>query len=374
MRIKINLKLFIISIILGLIIVLLINLFLKNGIQITKENFKEEILRQELIKYDKDSNGYLNNKEIKKITKLKIKKLQPRDILDIIENELLPKYTLNDFLFDFKGIEKLIYLEELSIDMQDGEYFYDKNTKEILAKTANIEEIYKLPRLKKLSLSEIDIKNIEINQFKKLENIYLNKIYNLESLTPNNSNIKTIWLSGNNKLTSIDLSNLNRLKNVNIVSNLNLKILKLSKDITNLNIVSSPKLNELNLKELLNLKSLNLTDIGIDKIDVSNNTKLEKITCENLSLNTLDLTNNLLITYIINDKSSFNNIILSDKNIVNMIRWTNTTITKFPINNLNPNTLEGIDIQGTQIKILDVRKYKNLSILYYDKNTTIIKE
>ena len=88
----------------------------------------------------------------------------------------------------------------------------------------------------------------------------------------------------------------------------------------------------------------------------------------------LDLSNNKKITYLINSSDAAKKIIIPDDNIIDMIRWTDSDITKFPINNLNPNTLTGIDIQGTNIKELDISKYPNIEYLYYDKDiTTIIK-
>ena len=76
---------------------------------------------------------------------------------------------------------------------------------------------------------------------------------------------------------------------------------------------------------------------------------------------------------MINANDSFQSIILPEDNCVSMIRWTDSVVTTFPVENLNPETLVGIDIQGTAIKELDVSFYPNLEYLYYDEDVTQIK-
>ncbi|MBQ3028897.1 MAG: hypothetical protein IJD26_07420, partial [Lachnospiraceae bacterium] len=120
------------------------------------------------------------------------------------------------------------------------------------------------------------------------------------------------------------------------------------------------------------LKSLNLTDVALTGLDVSKNAALEQLCAEGLQLDTLDLRSNPKISYLINDSDSFKEIRLPENNNVTMLRWTNSVVTEFPVTNLNPETLTGIDIQGTAIKELDVSGYPNLEHLYYDEDVTEI--
>ena len=118
--------------------------------------------------------------------------------------------------------------------------------------------------------------------------------------------------------------------------------------------------NEVDISRLQHLKSLNLTDVALASLDVSKNTELEQLCAEGLHMDMLDLRNNPKVSYLINAKDSFREIFLPEENRIDMVRWTDSVVTEFPIENLNPETLAGIDIQGTAIKKLDVSGYPNL--------------
>jgi hypothetical protein len=134
-----------------------------------------------------------------------------------------------------------------------------------------------------------------------------------------------------------------------------------------------PAMTKVEVSCLTHLKSLNLTDVGLVGLDVSKNAELEQLCAEGLHLDTLDVRNNPNLTYLINDKDSFREILLPEENRIDMIRWTNSGVTEFSVTNLNPETLTGIDIQGTAIWELDVSRYPKLEYLYYDEDVTKIK-
>ena len=166
------------------------------------------------------------------------------------------------------------------------------------------------------------------------------------------------------------------IKTVDIVRNDSLKNVTFGEangKLENIQLNGLKRLTEFDISGLENLKSLNLTEVGLTDLDVSENTGLEQFCAEGLQLDTLDLSNNPNVTYVINDKDSFRTILLPKENRIDMIRWTNSKVTEFPVENLNPETLTGIDIQGTAIKELDVSGYPKLEYLYYDEDVTKIK-
>lgn len=351
----------------------------EGSIKIDKTTFPEEILRNKALEYDKNKDNILTPKEASKFKKLTIKKLADRDIVDISEDEPLPEYTNEDFHFNFEGIQYFYNLEELEINLLGGEYFNKESSEEqILVTTENFNRIYELDNLKKLFMYEVDIESLNTNELPNLKRLEMNFMYNMNNIIfDNHNNLSNIWISDIDKLETLDISKLSNLKKVNIVYNNNLKDLIIGENnskIEELNLKELPKLKKVNLTNLINLNSLNISDIPLTSLDVSKNTNLDNICLESLSLNTLDLSNNKKLTYIINDYNSAKKLIIADDNIIDMIRWTNSNITEFPLTNLNPETLTGIDIQGTKIKKLDISKYPKIEYLYYDEDiTTIIR-
>ena len=176
--------------------------------------------------------------------------------------------------------------------------------------------------------------------------------------------METVDLSGAKSIKNLDLMECESIKEVMFgEANEKLETIQLN---------GLKRLCEVDVSCLESLKSLNLTNVALTGLDVSKNAALEQLCAEGLQLDTLDLRSNPKITYLINDKDSFRTILLPEKNCIDMIRWTNSTVTEFPVTNLNPETLTGIDIQGTGIKELDVSGYPNLEHLYYDEDVTEI--
>jgi hypothetical protein len=177
-------------------------------------------------------------------------------------------------------------------------------------------------------------------------------------------------------LETLDVSGVENLKTLDIVQNDSLKEITFgegNRKLETIQLNGLPALTEAKVSCLEHLKSLNLMNVGLTGLDVSKNAELEQLCAEGLHLDTLDLKSNPKTRYLINDGDSFRAILLSEENCVDMIRWTNSAVTEFPVKNLNPETLTGIDIQGTAIKELDVSEYPNLEYLYYDEDVTKIK-
>lgn len=343
-------------------------------VTINSENFPEPLLREQAIRADTNGNGALSQQETSAVKKLHIKKLLDEEADH--EDGPYPTYTEADFSIDLEGIQYFSDLTELTVNMLGGEVFVENGPSEIYAKTFHFDKVYQCKKLQKLSLYEVDISELKLDTLPNLTRLDLNCMYALTKIdTANGKNLSSLWISQCHKLGELDLRSLGNLKTLNIVDNDTLNSILFgdaNKKLETIQLNGLKGLNTVDFSTLAGLISLNIMDSPLTDLDVSGNEKLEQLCAEGLDLDTLDLTNNPLVTYIINDRDSFKHILLPDDNCVSMIRWTNSEITEFPIDNLNPATLTGIDIQGTNIKVLDVSGYPNLEHLYYDENITEI--
>ena len=346
-------------------------------VEINEATFPEQLLRKKAMVADSDGDGVLSEEEAKTVTKLHLKKLADADAKDAMEDESLPEYAVTDFVFDLEGIQYFTELSELTVNLLGGEAFVEGGTEEeILVETKNFSRLYECKKLKKLSLYEVDIPALDISGWSELKRLDLNCMYHLKSLSVgNHETLSALWISECHALETIDLSELKKIKSVDIVRNDNLKKVmfgEANEKLETIQLNGLRSLNEVDVSRLQHLKSLNLTEVALAGLDVSKNAELEQLCAEGLHLDTLDLRSNSKVSYLINAGDSFRTILLPEENCIDMVRWTDSVVTEFPIETLNPETLTGIDIQGTAIKKLDVSGYPNLEHLYYDEDVTEI--
>lgn len=346
-------------------------------VEINEATFPEQLLQKKAMAADADGDGVLSEEEAKTVTKLHLKKLADADAKDAMEDEPLPEYAVTDFVFDLEGIQYFTELSELTVNLLGGEAFVEGGTEEeILVETKNFSRLYECKKLKKLSLYEVDIPALDISGWSDLKRLELNCMYHLKSLSVgNHETLSALWISECHALETIDLSELKKIKTVDIVRNDNLKKVmfgEANEKLETIQLNGLRSLNEVDVSRLQHLKSLNLTEVALAGLDVSKNAELEQLCAEGLHLDTLDLRSNSKVSYLINAGDSFRTILLPEENCIDMVRWTDSVVTEFPIETLNPETLTGIDIQGTAIKKLDVSGYPNLEHLYYDEDVTEI--
>lgn len=345
-------------------------------VEINEITFTEALLRKKALAADADGDGCLSKEEAESVTKLSFKKLM--DSRDDGEAPW-PDYTVEDFSFDFEGIQYFTELTELKVNLLGGEVFVAGHSMEddIPATAKNFQRVYECTKLQKLSLCETDLVSIALSEFPDLKRLELSCMYNLERLDwGENKKLSALWISECHKLESLDVSGLEKLKTLDIVRNDSLKDIRFGEENQKLETIQLnglPGMEVIDVTVLKKLKSLNLMDVGLAGLDVSKNAELEQLCAEGLHLDVLDVRNNPKLSYMINDGDSFRSILLPEENRIDMIRWTNSGVTEFPVKNLNPETLTGIDIQGTAIKELDVSMYPNLEYLYYDEDVTKIK-
>ena len=230
-------------------------------IAITKKNFPNKKLRNSVRKkFDKDKNGKLSPKEIKKATKFTTK----------LTNENLNVKT------NLKGISYLKYLQKLEIKGVDTvkngvelgklrrlEILHLNNSNYVLGKI-DATCFYHLKQLKELSFNEINVTNAN----------KINKMKNLE---------KFEWL--------YVIKDLNRTGKYNKKS-FSLKGFQ-SRDKLKKLILKNVKINQISeLKHFKRLEELRLYNNKIKKIDVSKNAKLVVLSIVDNSISECNVDNN----------------------------------------------------------------------------------
>ena len=195
------------------------------GLQI--KSYKHAEIRADLKKADKDKNGYISDKELRKVTEIYISD----------SNECIGEKKV----IDLKGVGKLKYLKILGIDSEGKK-----------ATIKNINEMYKLKGLEELYLWGIKNKKIDLRHFKKLEKA---QIYY--------SRMKTIQFS-NPKLKILDIFNI-PIRSLEISDSKKIKELSLT----------CYQLKKINLRKCTALTKLQICSQKLEKLDIRKNTKLK---------------------------------------------------------------------------------------------------
>lgn len=218
--------------------------YAKSNNKIKIDSFKDECIKKEIRKYDKNDDGYLSKKELKKVTRLDL------------ESESGP--------INIKGIGKLKHLKVLSISN-----CCPKRIK-------NIKAVYKLTNLESLKISSCKLKKgtkLNFGDLKKLKSLNLS-VSGLKSVDiSKNTNLENLYFD--NKVKSLDLRKNNNLKVLTIAGNEKLKTinLKKNKNLEDLTLISIN--SKYSLKYNKKLKVLRIDNAKMPNI--SKNTKLEKL-------------------------------------------------------------------------------------------------
>ena len=111
-------------------------------------------------------------------------------------------------------------------------------------------------------------------------------------------------------------------------------------------------------------------DVSFDlyKLDLSKNTKLEKLTLYTTSLEELDLSNNTNLTEIsiIHDKlrSRLTTLKLGSKPCLEYLACTGTHITEIDLDGINPDTLTSLDLSNNRLESVDVSRFSKLGTIW----------
>lgn len=221
------------------------------------KSFPDKYLREELQKSDKNSDGFLNQKELRKVTSMDL------------ESDSAP--------INLKGIGKLKYLKKFNISNCCPQ------------NVINVKEIYKLYNLESLSLSSCEFKGkLKLN---------LKSLKKLKELTLYSGDIKSVKISKNKNLESLILAE--NISDIDLTKNKKLKYLSIcgNKKMRKVNLKKNVKIQELELFSIESKYSLKfnkeLKRLYVDKTklpDISKNAKLKSLNCfyaenERISIN-----------------------------------------------------------------------------------------
>lgn len=293
--------------------------------------------------YDKNQDGYLSVKEIKKI--------------DYIG------YTNGDGKINLKGISKLKYIETI-----------DFGAKYI----TNLKEIKRLKKLKKLRLDANKFEKnmiLDLRSNHKLEEISISEIYGRNSIKLGKNNIKKLYLNNINggaasvgkctKLERVEIGNDKTSKKLIVKNNKHLKSIYIYEGVS--------ALKRITLKSCKNLKEIDIDPEAklkkIKKFEMINSKKIQLINlaeqCPNIS------------SFILKNLPNLKEIDVTKNNFIKSLKLENVPrLTQLYWEN---GKLENIEITGSNtLKILHVGnnnfvkfehpELKNLYELYINKN------
>ncbi len=344
----------------------------ENGLKINKKTFPDWGVRNELARHDTNKNQILEKKELKKLTKLDIRKYLDPDDVDEDEDVPVPRYKKNEFVFDFTGLEKLTYLQELNICLVNG---YTSKGVHYPSVVQNIEKLYEMKNLKKLELHHISTKSLDTSKFPKLRKLVIDYNPNLEELILNKK-VKNLHLEALEKLKQLDIRGFKNLKQCFIGGNFKKLSLSRCKKLEELYVFGN--VDQLDITKLKNLKEIYLDNGKIKKVDFTKNKELKVVSTNWMTIKKLNLSKNKKLTEVSVDGSGVKKIVLPKNNKIKWFRWANSKVPKGKLSlkklRLNPKYLETVILyEDKNLKSIDIRKYPKIKEVYGD-NLKIIKK
>lgn len=253
----------------------------ENMLEISEENFPDEVLREILFTEDNDGDGYLSDEEIKTIKSIDLikGKLQDEEMGRGLQTTLTKQEKVKRYCeVNLKGIDKLTSLTAIHV----GTGYY----KGYERKTYNFKLLYKLPKLIGLEISGDDnINKLKLYKFKKLKNVTLSHNFDSVSFGKKSKieNLNLIYCHINKRL---DISQLKRLKkfwvyrsalsNLKVGSkNRRLETFYLTAALDDLN---KCKIRKLDFSNIRNLKKVEIRSWRkLKSIKFKNNNKIKKV-------------------------------------------------------------------------------------------------
>lgn len=267
------------------------------SIAITETNFKDKAIRKELSDYDKDRDGFLSEKELKKVVHFKVnfKNKKKKRVNDLSGLEKLTYIETVDFergvITDFAPISELtlkdIYIADCVV--KNFSPAANPEVKWIRIARTNIDtlDLSENQNLEGLQISDCGLETLDISKNKKLEEVYCNG--SLKSLqTSELPKLYALELQ-NGELTEIRLSDFPDLNSLYINGN-HLKKLDLSSCENVFRLVCSDnQLKQLDLSNCKNLRDLECANNQLEKLDTTKCKELYRLNCSNNWLNCLQI-------------------------------------------------------------------------------------
>lgn len=347
----------------------------ENKIPLTSSEFPEQCVRTQLRTYDKDGDGYLSSGELKKITKLEVRKfMDPDDFYDEEGTiDVNRYYKKKDFQFNFKGLGKLKNLTKLSVQLGMG---YTKGGKHYASVAKNFKEIYELKKLKNLELSSIKVKAMEISKLKNLNRLSISDMPTLKEIAfP--KKLTNLYMQGIFTVTKFDFTKLKRLKRLEIDgvlcdalkfgSNKKLRYLSIGCP------QSGKEIKDFSIASLKNVEHVYLLNLKTKKIDFGKNKKLKTVFFDYCKIDKVDLSKNTKLKEFNLDGKDTKNVVFAKNNKITWVRWANAGLKHFSLKPFNAKYLETVVLWGNKLKSIDIRGYQKINYVSVEDNVKIIK-
>jgi len=250
-----------------------------------------------------------------------------------------------------------------------------------------------------------NIQTLDLSNNLNLEYLECNETGLNTVIFPNSSNLKTVILA-HQPLQSLDLGGLpgletliiplNYINNLDLSNNPNLKYLDVNKsNMTSIDLSNNSNLETLylgyydsgsgyigelgndnnfsniDISNLVNLKTLLARNIGINSIDLSNNTYLEIVVLSKNNLNNIDVSNNTNIKMLSVYDCQLTDIDLSNNHLLEQLDISFNPITYF--SNINNPNLMALACINTSLQELDLKNGHNdiLTYLFATENSNL---
>ncbi len=324
------------------------NQILEDVAQISPENFKDAKFREVLTEYDFNSDGYLQDDEIEKITELNLANSGIKDLTGIEYLSALEK-------LDCSGCE----ITELELAPSNG-FLYELNCSGTKLTTLNLCEC---PNLQILNCKGTPI-----------EKIYFFSTSSLVKLNCSDCKLTELGIPDFDLLEELICYG-NELKELYVSDAESLAYLDCSKNpLETLDVYECPSLTTLNCRET-KLKELilgNAEDLqNLEKLYISDNAELETLSCMYTKLQTLSLKGCTKLKTLQLYGSELNGLKLDEQAELVELMIDDSNISSLDLSACTK--LEILELCSTPIKSLDFSKNLSLtSVMCYDAKLTSV--
>ena len=313
---------------------------------ISKKNFPSEAIREYLKEnYDKNENGKLSRKELKKATHIEIGFKYEMFAGNMTRDTT--RDNANPGMVNIKGLHKLSNLQKVEILETDIKKidelskikklrFLEWDNYSIDNKKVQEIDLKKFPNFKKLkvlSLKNFDVKHIdEVKKMKKLQNFTWS------------------YHKKTKKKRKIDLKGYSKLKS--------LKVLGIGQ-------VQIKNVDE--IKKMKKLQSLELVKNGLKGVDIRKNTKLVSLKIRDNLIKNCDISANRKLEKLVLENTQIDSFILKDWGGEGLYLYHNKKLRKIDIQNCNK--LDCLDIyQNKNLQTADIKNTPEMKSLYFEVN------
>ena len=347
-------------------------------VEISKNNFPEKVLRTKIKKYDKNKNGYLENSERKKITKLSITKKKDINIKGILYCKEIKQLSLST-----KGIVK--NLEEVSKLKKMKKYTLGSANKKFnISNNKDLENLilYEMTNLKKIKIQGMkNLKKLSVRYCKKAKQVVIINNRDLLNLrVDENTGIREVEIKNNKSLKKVMFENNKDLNKIKIVQVKNLEILEIygqKKELKKLTYEKMEKLvdftlcntalSDVDLDKIPNIKFLYYAGNNFSVLDFTKVPKLNELWIDDTKIKQLDVTMLLELKKLQCTNCDLNNLIVNPQNKITRLNVNNNGLSGVWDLNMFPN-LGYFDCDNNKIEKIIVNNHTKIFSISCDNN------